>query len=91
MDQGTLSESEDKQSCHSCMRHFACFIILPSTIKIFLKVAELCSGAEMLTPGQPLARPPTFIVLIVIIACHLGFHCYKLGFHGVFFFSPINF
>ena len=48
MDQGTNVENKEKQSFHSCTRHSAlpCAIILPSVIKIFQTVAELCSGNE---------------------------------------------
>ena len=48
LDQGTYLENEDKQSCHSCTRHsvLTCSINLPSIIKIFLMVMELCSGNE---------------------------------------------
>ena len=44
------------QSCHSCTRHsvLTCSIILPSIVKTFLTVAELCSGNKLL-------RPPTDI------------------------------
>ena len=36
------------QSCHSCTRHstLTCYINLPSIIKIFPMVTELCSGNE---------------------------------------------
>ena len=42
------------QSCHSCTRHsvLTCSIILPSMLKIFLMVAELCSRNELLTPAR---------------------------------------
>ena len=52
MDQGT--KNEDKQSCHSCTRHseLTCSKILPSIIKIFLTVVELCSGNQLLTPSR---------------------------------------
>ena len=45
---GTYIENKDQQSCHSCMRHSALTFstIIPSTIKIFLTVAELCSGNQ---------------------------------------------
>ena len=45
------------QSCHSCTRHsvLTCSTILPSIVKIFLTVAELCSGNELLTPARPTA------------------------------------
>ena len=45
---GDIIRNEDKQSCHSCTRHsvLTCSIILPSIIKIFLMVTELCSGNE---------------------------------------------
>ena len=48
MDQGTLLENKDQQSCHSCMLQsiLAYSIMLPSnikTIKIFQKIAELLS------------------------------------------------
>ena len=48
MDQGTKLENEDNQSCPYCMRHslLPYSIILLSTIKIFLTVAELRSGNE---------------------------------------------
>ena len=51
MDQGRSLENEDKQSCHSCMQHFAltCFMNLPSIIKIFQTAAEMCSGNEVKT------------------------------------------
>ena len=60
MDQGTCLENEDMQSCHSCMRHsvLTCSIILPSIVKIFLMVAQLCSGNELLTPARPRPPPP---------------------------------
>ena len=46
MDQGTLLENKDMQSCHSCMQHsvLTCSINLPGVIKVFLMVTELCSG-----------------------------------------------
>ena len=46
--QGTQLINEDKQSCHSCLRHSmsTCSINLPSIVKIFLMVMELCSGNE---------------------------------------------
>ena len=43
MDQGTLLEKEDKESCHSCMQHsvLTCPIILPNIIRIYQIVAEV--------------------------------------------------
>ena len=43
------------------------FIILPSIIKIFLTVAELCSRNELLKPARPTNRPSTFIILITTV------------------------
>ena len=57
-----LDKNKDMRSSHSYTRlsMLTCSIILPTTIKIFLTVAELCCGNELLTP----ARRPTFIILI---------------------------
>ena len=48
MNQGTYLENKDMQSCRSCMQHsvLTYSINLPSIIKIFLMVTELCSGNE---------------------------------------------
>ena len=44
-----IRKKKDKQSCHSCMRHFALIwsVTLPSIIKIFLTPAELSSENEL--------------------------------------------
>ena len=59
-------ENEDKQRYHSFMRHssLSCSIILSSIIKIFLTVAELCSGNELLTPARPTTSWPALVILI---------------------------
>ena len=63
-------KNEETQSCHSCMQHSALTfsIILPSTIKIFLKVAKLSSGNKMLTPPLPL--PARLLIILITRVFH---------------------